>query len=217
MYHLVLDLEMCRVPGKYRCKEYHYALETIQFGAVLLDENFEQVDTFSSYVHPIYGYIDSFIKSFTGISNNEVNKAKDLEEVLIDFLCWIDNREYKVYAWSENDYRQLEHEIKCKNIEGDYIDDFMSSDRWIDYQKIFDDRYGYTKSVSLENALILCDIDPEGRMHDGLDDAINTSRLISVLENNPGYQLTNYITVEETQPLMTCLGDMFAGISLQMA
>ena len=217
MYHLVLDLEMCKVPKKYRCKEYHYASEIIQLGAVLLDERFNQVDTFSSYVHPIYGYIDNFIKDFTGISNDEVKDAKGLEEVLIDFLCWIDNREYKVYAWSETDYMQLEHEIRCKNIDGDYIEDFMNSGRWIDYQKIFDDRYGYTRSVSLENALILCDIDPKGRMHDGLDDAINTSTLISILENNPEYQLTHYITVEEPEPLMTCLGDMFAGLSLQIA
>ena len=217
MYHLVLDLEMCQVPKKYRSKEYHYALETIQLGAVLLDDNFNQVDAFSSYVHPTYGYIDRFIKDFTGITNDEVKEAKELEEVLIDFLCWIDDREYKVYAWSESDYSQFKHEIMCKNIEGDYIDDFMNLDRWVDYQKIFDDRYGYEKAVSLENALILCDIDSEGRMHDGLDDAINTSRLIGILETNPEYQLTDYISVEEPEPLMICLGDMFSVLSLQMA
>ena len=217
MYNLVLDLEMCNVPRKFRKKEYKYALEIIQLGAVLLDENFNRVDTFSSYVHPNYGYVDSFIKDLTGITNKEVKNAKELEEVLIDFLCWLDDREYKIYAWSESDYCQFEHEIRCKNIEGDYIDDFMKLDRWIDYQKIFDDRYGYDKAVSLENALILCDIDSEGRMHDGLDDAINTSKLISVLENNPNYQLTDYIIVDEPKPLMTCLGDMFAGIRLQMA
>ena len=217
MYHLVLDLEMCNVPRKFRRKEYKYALEIIQLGAVLLDENFEQVDTFSSYVHPNYGYVDSFIKYLTGITNDEIKDAKELEEVLIDFLCWIDDREYKIYAWSESDYCQFKHEIMCKNIEGDYIDDFMSPDRWIDYQRIFNDRYGYEKAVSLENALILCDIDSEGKMHDGLDDAINTSKLIGILETNPDYQLTDYITVEEPEPLMTCLGDMFVGLSLQMA
>ena len=185
MYHLVLDLEMCRVSRKFRRKEYKYALEIIQLGAVLLYENYEQVDIFSSYVRPTYGYIDGFIKDLTNISYNDVKDAKDLEEVLIDFLCWIDDREYKIYAWSESDYIQLKHEIRCKNIEGDYIDYFMNSDRWIDYQKIFGD--GYEMAVSLENALILCDIDPEGRMHNCLDDALNTSKLIGVLESNPEY------------------------------
>ena len=36
---------------------------------------------------------------------------------------------------------------------------------------------------------MLCDIEPDGRMHDGLDDAWNTARLIEKLEKNPNYKL----------------------------
>ena len=35
---LVIDLEMCRVPRDFRCKNYRYANEIIQIGAVLLDD-----------------------------------------------------------------------------------------------------------------------------------------------------------------------------------
>ena len=45
MFYLVIDLEMCRVPRDYRNKAYHYAYETIQIGAVLLNEEFKQVWT----------------------------------------------------------------------------------------------------------------------------------------------------------------------------
>ena len=38
MNYLVIDLEMCKVPRDYRSKRYKYANETIQIGAVLLDE-----------------------------------------------------------------------------------------------------------------------------------------------------------------------------------
>ena len=38
MNYLVIDLEMCNVPRDYRSRSYKYANETIQIGAVLLDE-----------------------------------------------------------------------------------------------------------------------------------------------------------------------------------
>lgn len=52
MFYLVIDLEMCRVSRDYRNKAYHYAYETIQIGAVLLNEEFKQVGTIREYVHP---------------------------------------------------------------------------------------------------------------------------------------------------------------------
>lgn len=38
MNYLVIDLEMCNVPRDYRSRSYKYANETIQIGAVLLDD-----------------------------------------------------------------------------------------------------------------------------------------------------------------------------------
>ena len=43
MNYLVIDLEMCKVPRDYRSKRYKYANETIQIGAVLLDEEFKRI------------------------------------------------------------------------------------------------------------------------------------------------------------------------------
>ena len=45
MYNLIIDLEMCNVPRDYRRRSYKYANETIQIGAVLLDENFKRIST----------------------------------------------------------------------------------------------------------------------------------------------------------------------------
>ena len=43
------------------------------------------------------------------------------------------------------------------------------------------------QKMSLEEALGRADIDPEGRFHDGLNDAVNTGLLIEKLELNPDY------------------------------
>ena len=40
MNYVVIDLEMCHVPKTYRSKNYKYASEIIQIGAVMLDQNY---------------------------------------------------------------------------------------------------------------------------------------------------------------------------------
>ena len=101
MYNLIIDLEMCNVPRDYRQRSYKYANETIQIGAVLLDENFKRISTLCQYVHPEYGVIDHFIESLTGIRNSQVKNAPRIQEALLHMIDWLGEREYKIYAWSD--------------------------------------------------------------------------------------------------------------------
>ena len=82
MFNLVIDLEMCKVPRDYRSNLYKYATETIQIGAVLLDDSFKRIGTLCQYVHPEHGVIDYFIENLTGIKNSQVKNAPKLEEAL---------------------------------------------------------------------------------------------------------------------------------------
>ena len=82
MLNLVIDLEMCKVPRDYRSNSYKYATETIQIGAVLLDDSFKRIGTLCQYVHPEHGVIDYFIENLTGIKNSQVKNAPKLEEAL---------------------------------------------------------------------------------------------------------------------------------------
>jgi hypothetical protein len=63
MNYIVIDLEMCKVPRDYRSNSYKYATETIQIGAVLLDDSFKRIGTLCQYVHPEHGVIDYFIEN----------------------------------------------------------------------------------------------------------------------------------------------------------
>ena len=189
VFYLVIDLEMCKVPRDYRSRSYKYANETIQIGAVLLDEEFKRIGTLSQYVHPEYGVIDHFIEKLTGIRNSQVKKAPKLQEALVHMIDWIGEREYKIYAWSESDRDQILHEMKAKKIDDIRINTFIDESRWIDYQDVFTKRFELERQISLEEALGRVEIEPEGRFHDGLDDAVNTGRLIEKLELNLEYQL----------------------------
>ena len=216
MNYLVIDLEMCKVPKNYRGKKYKYANEIIQVGAVLLDEEYETIGKINQFVHPEYGVIDNFISKLTGIQNNQVNNAPCLQDVLKHMLDWIGEREYKVYAWSDSDYKQLQHEILSKGIADCKIDSFMNPERWMDYQDIFGKRFAFSKAVSLEDALMYCDIEAVGRLHDGLSDAVNTAKIIKTLELDKEFVLCNYETnfQEDSEPFGFCMGDLFAGLNL---
>ena len=179
MNYLVIDLEMCKVPKDYRNKNYKYASEIIQIGAVLLDERYRRRDEICLYVHPEHGVIDNFIANMTGIKNRQIKNAPKLRERLLELTEWIGDREYQVFG----------------------------------------KKYSFEKAVSLQEALMLCDLTQDGRMHDGLDDALNTAKLIRKLELNPEYQLIcrQTLTEEESDPLNICLGDLFAGLHIECA
>lgn len=216
MNYLVIDLEMCKVPKRYRSKEYKYAQEIIQVGAVLLDEEYEVIGRSNQYVHPEHGVIDTFITNLTGIHNSQVKHAPCLEEALKHMLDWIGEREYKVFAWSGSDYSQLQHEICSKGIINAQVERFMDESRWIDYQEVFGKRFDFSRAVSLEEALMYCDIDLVGRLHDGLDDAANTAKMIRKLELDEDFSLTigSIDYKAEPEPLSFSMGNLFAGLSI---
>lgn len=218
MFYLVIDLEMCKVPRYYGERTYKYANETIQIGAVLLDEDFKRLGTLTQYVHPEFGVIDHFIERLTGIRNSQLKNVPKLQEALLHMLNWIGDREYKIYAWSESDRDQILHEIKAKKIDDTRITSFVEKEKWIDYQSVFMKLFGLNRQISLAEALERAEIEPEGEFHDGLDDAVNTGNLIKKLTLNPEYQLSQYeLPEEESKPLSSTLGELFSGLDLQFA
>ena len=66
----------------------------------------------------------------------------------------------------------------------------ITNDRWTDYQKTFDNRYDFDRSVGLADALELCEIEPDGHFHDGLDDAINTADIVLARARKSGIKVS---------------------------
>ena len=63
---------MCRVPRGEKRELFGSRQEVIQIGAVLLDENYDGVDTFMSFVKPRFGELDEFIQKLTGIMPEDI-------------------------------------------------------------------------------------------------------------------------------------------------
>lgn len=219
MQYVVLDLEMCQVNGCDK-KRYSRKYEIIQLGAVKVNDRYQIIDEFNTYVKPEYGKINRFIQNLTGIYNTSVKDADTLATVLQQFVSWIGTEPTTFVAWSDSDYKQLSKEIQAKKISADHLTNILAEENWLDYQSSFSARYEFRHRIKLSDALDLAAIDLEGRCHDGLCDAYNTARLFTRLETDLEYKLTvqkieEYINPE---PMGFTLGELFGGqFSLQLA
>ena len=218
MKHIVIDLEMNKIARSSEARKICKS-EIIEIGAVMLDENLQEIGNFRTYVKPEYNdKIAAEIRNLTGITDVMVANAPVFREAFRMFTNWClgTGDEVTIYAWSDSDRTQILREIKAKNIESAKIDDFMKADRWIDYQYVFKKRFDLDRCYSLEDALESAEIEPEGRFHDGLDDAVNTGALIKKLELNPEYEIAKYALPESDEHLSCTIGDLFEGLQLKV-
>lgn len=215
MNHIFLDFEMNPIPKKNKALHNIAQSEIIEIGAVKLDENYKQIDSFSIYVKPEYNEIAKNITSLTGITNNDVEGALKLDKALELFLEWIGKESVRIYSWSDSDRRQLFQECKLKSL---YIQNMPKPfRRWMDFQKIYTRLVGLSRrsNLSLKNAMGAVDEAFSGAQHRAIDDAINSAALLRLVEDKDAFQerikvISQFLGKDDTQK--TTLGDIFGDL-----
>lgn len=208
MKHVVVDLEMNPVSQEFREVRRKLNEEVIEIGAVRLDENFQQEAEFQCYVKPEYGPIKKHITSLTGITQAMVADKKTYAACFQDFVDWVGKEETKIYSWSMSDIKQLRSECRYK------LPDFdieWLNERWVDLQQEFDDRLGLHNSLALKHALGAMDHKFEGTQHTALADAINTSAILTLMQDDAKFKETMKPVLEILQPkdnLSSSIGDL---------
>ena len=208
MKHVVVDLEMNPVSREFREVRRKLNEEVIEIGAVRLDENFQQEAEFQCYVKPEYGPIKKHITSLTGITQAMVADKKTYAACFQDFVDWVGEEETKIYSWSMSDIKQLRSECRYK------LPDFdieWLNERWVDLQQEFDDRLGLHNSLALKHALGAMDHKFEGTQHTALADAINTSAILTLMQDDAKFKETMKPVLEIQQPkddLSSSIGDL---------
>lgn len=214
MRYIFVDFEMQRIDKIHKemrkiCKQ-----EIIEIGAIMLDDNHNEVSTFKRYVKPEYSkHISRHITELTGITDNYLFCQKDIAIEIEAFAEWCLSfgDEITVYAWSENDLKQINEEFQLKGIE------FSSNmiklvSNWVDLQAEYDEAVGAERPTSLNKALESIGIYFQGHMHDALDDSRNTATIFKELSNPEEFQESiNYIrsfVSASTSSKGTTLGDL---------
>lgn len=213
MKYVVVDLEMNYTARKSEMKRI-LKMETIEIGAVMLDEKLQEIASFRTYVKPEYSDgIRKKISELTGITDDMIANAPSFREALRMFTTWClgTGDEVKIYAWSDSDYNQISGEMLAKQYEITDAESPLLENAWDDFQKEFDSYLGFERRLSLSMALDMAGVAFTGREHDALDDARNTAELLHIFKDRDLFDKTLKLIKEAMEPkeIGDTLGDLF--------
>lgn len=177
--YVCIDLEMTELQTGQRSCVPGANGEVIQFGAVMLDENYNMISKFSSYVKPVYSSVTPAIQELTGITNKNLEGADDFITVFDKFSYWRGEGDITTFCWSRADHNQLWCELEAKARHR--YDLFACLKDFVDLQKIFGKLIFSKVSVSLESAMRLLQMDYKGQVHTAYSDSFNTARILHKL------------------------------------
>lgn len=208
--YAIVDLEMCRVPKGLKRKKFGSASELIEIGAVLLNDKYEIVDRFKTYVSPEYGEVDQYIQNLTGITKADTVDAPSAKEALELFVNWLPEDAILV-SWSDNDERQIRKEVQLKDLYVAGLEKYL--DNWEDCQKTFGEKMNSPKNYKLSEALIIADIDYDENIHDGLVDAENTAMLFAKMKREPKLKLISCYITDDDNSMYTSFSGLLRNFS----
>ena len=210
MYRLVIDLEM---NGMYT--EEIPMGEIIEIGAVVLNEEFEIVDKYSTYIKPNNLRISQGVQRLTNITEEKLVKAPNIKEALENLLqITPDINNTTLYTWSDSDTNAIECELNSKNIQIKDIKRLCNN--YIDIQEIFGERVGIENRLNLTKALNMIGLEFNGREHGALADAINTAQILKESDTNQDIKKTidNINGYMQSEPLTVSIANLFSNIKL---
>lgn len=213
MRYIVVDLEMNPVADMHKNIQDVCKTEIIEIGAVLLDDNYEEISCFKTYVRPQFNTeITNRINGLTGISWEMVYTAPTFTEAMKMFIYWCNKvtEDFQIIQWSENDRKQIEKEALIKDPILWEMNIFHD-EKWIDFQQEYGLRIGRNRKTSLPEAVMFAGEDFEGRHHDALFDARNTAELLRIVRKPDQCKkaLGTVIEALKEKPVGVIIGELF--------
>lgn len=216
MRRIFLDLEMNTVSKEHKDIRMVCWQEVIEFGAVALDANNREVDSFRCYVKPEFNdRIAPNITRITGIRTEQVIEADIFATVLEQFLGWAGDN-YEIYSWSDSDVIQIQKEMAIKRIPESPASGYLFA-HWKDLQKEYDEMMFSERQISLKMAVNNAGLEFQGRAHTALTDARATADLYREMHNGKTLQKINQMLNDGRKPIGTNIGDLIGNLVLATA
>lgn len=170
MSYIILDLEASCWQNEGIVREQ----EIIELAACMVNKYGDLTKRFNRIVKPvIHPRLSQYCKQLTGISQSEVDKAKEYDIVINDFLEWSDweAEPLDVFTWGNKDYELICNMNQYYKIETDWCKPF------IDVKYAYAKLMNLNKPIGLDKALLAEGFEFEGERHRALPDAYNLSKL----------------------------------------
>lgn len=169
MNAVVYDLELVKRFRKGQLSE------IIEIGACRVDLAARQITgQFQIYIMPSRGYIAKSTRTFINMSKEDMEKAVPFREAIRRFAEWIGDSDCYLCSWGSDDRIHVISECARKNVPLDWFRNYNDIQRQIGAIL----RPGVKEQLGLKHALELAGIEPVGKAHRGIDDALNTAQLL---------------------------------------
>ena len=214
MRYVFVDFEMNLIDSEHKQEMKICKNEILEIGAVKLDDEYNEIDSFKSYVKPVFGCMASRIIKLTGITDELLADAPLYEEAIGKFIEWCSDADV-IYAWSENDLRQYRKEARLKSYMHPQIEETIS--KWKDFQKEYAKMIGTSRRISLSDAVFYLGENFQGAEHDALWDARNTSEVFKLSKDEEKFFKIMAPVMDVYKPkkkLTYSLSDAFSNIHL---
>ncbi len=188
MHYVVFDLEWNIAGYKNRVHPDDQAKmphEIIEIGAVRLDESFDPVDRYSTFIKPkLYPILSSHIAAVTNRLQQSMKYGQRFDDAAHEFLDWC-GEDYLFCTWTESDTSTLKMNM-------DYYEINHALTACVDAQYLFDarvERAGMQRSI--EYAVDFLQLDKKYPFHQAVNDAWYTGQIFKktveiIHEETPG-------------------------------
>ncbi|WP_196592727.1 3'-5' exonuclease [Pectinatus sottacetonis] len=215
MKYIIIDLEMNPIINKFKEERCICKNEIVEIGAVIVDDSYKKTAQYRQYVKPQYNPIGKRYEKLTGVTNELVEDAPYFAIAMQEFGQWLKvycnkDEALSVYAWSENDRRQIEQEVTLKKMKLENYPVLICP--WYDLQKEYCSMLGLNRMITLRAAVGAMGENFVGRMHDALWDAENTARIFILSRDKKNFQkvMDPVLNVlKPSSPMTYSLGDLF--------
>jgi len=170
---VVFDLEATCYDNTDPTKPKDFRNEIIEIGAVKLDETGKEIDRFGKFARPlIHPVISKFCNELTTITQEDIDYADELGDVLVQFLEWVDGA--TLVSWGFYDRTQLEKDLIANDLE--YLLEELEGHQSLkhlhgSWNKLRRGGIGLGGAIKFEKLTF------DGTAHRGIDDAINIAKI----------------------------------------
>ncbi|MFA9556862.1 exonuclease domain-containing protein [Evansella sp. AB-rgal1] len=168
MIAVVYDLELVK-----RFKKGQLA-EIVEIGACKVDLNEGTIiEELQIYMLPKSGHIPKSTKKFIKMTEEDVKKAIPFNSGIKKFADWL-GEGYYLCSWGKDDKVHILDQCSRNKLALDWFQNYNDIQPQIG-KALEHDTKG---QLGLKNALQLAELDAHGQAHRGIDDTINTARLL---------------------------------------
>lgn len=178
MKYIVIDMEWNRPEQRSRLVKEPIVLhgEIIQIGAVMLNEELDEIDSFEVKVRPkFYTRMNRKVEELTGITDKDLEDGLLFPDAINKFKDWC-GKDSVLLTWGPCDVEMLEDNLIAHEMDYSWIPEEFDAQLMFDFQETMED-----KNYSLDYAMYYFNL--RGiKAHDALNDARDTAAVIRKLD-----------------------------------